>query len=73
MLDFFVLAMLLYPDVMRKAQDELDTVVGRSRPPAFEDKKGLPYIRAIVQEVLRWRPVGPLGAFHYPLTRGTTR
>lgn len=61
-LEVFVIAMLLYPDVMRKAQDELDNVVGRSRPPSFEDKTGLPYIRAVVQEVLRWRPVVPLGA-----------
>lgn len=57
----FVLAMLLYPDVLRKAQDEIDAVVGRDRLPAFGDKNKLPYIRALVKEVLRWRPVGPLG------------
>ena len=57
----FVLAMLLYPDVMRKAQAELDAVVGRDRLPTFEDRKNLHYIRAMVKEVLRWRPVGPLG------------
>ena len=62
-LEVFVIAMLLYPDVMRKAQDELDNVVGRSRPPSFEDKSSLPYISAVVQEVLRWRPVVPLGEF----------
>ncbi|RPD67493.1 cytochrome P450 [Lentinus tigrinus ALCF2SS1-7] len=56
----FVLAMLLFPDAMRKAQAELDAVVGRDRLPSFEDRKDLPYIRALVKEVLRWRPVGPL-------------
>ena len=55
--------MLLYPGVMCKAQEELDNVVGRSRPPSFEDKTSLPYVYALVQEVLRWRPVTPLGAF----------
>jgi cytochrome P450 len=53
--------MTLNPDVMKRAQTELDSVVGRSRLPTFEDKEKLPYIRAIVKETLRWRPVGPLG------------
>ena len=57
----FVLAMLLYPETMRKAQAELDTVVGRDLAPTFEDKNSLPYVRAIVKEVLRWRAPGPLG------------
>ncbi len=56
----FVQAMLLFPDAMRKAQKELDAVVGRDRLPSFEDRKNLPYVRAMVKEVLRWRPVGPL-------------
>ena len=60
--------MILYPDVMCKAQEELDNVVGRSRPPSFEDKTSLPYICAVVQEVLRWRPVAPLGVFTYFLS-----
>jgi cytochrome P450 len=53
--------MVLYPDVMRKAQHEIDTVVGGGRLPTFDDAPNLPYVRAIVKEVLRWRPVGPLG------------
>lgn len=64
----FVLAMTLYPDVMRKAQGELDAVVGRDRLPTFSDKDNLPYLRAIIKETLRWRPVGPLGMFlSYPM------
>ncbi|KAJ7081461.1 cytochrome P450, partial [Mycena crocata] len=60
-LSVFILAMRLYPDVMKKAQAEIDSVVGRDRMPTFADAKNLPYVRAIVKEVLRWRPVGPLG------------
>lgn len=56
-----MLAMVLYPDVMRKAQAEIDRVVGRDRLPNFGDYDNLPYMRAMVKEVLRWRPVGPLG------------
>ena len=57
--------MVNYPDVMQKAQAELDSVVGRERPPTFDDADALPYIRAIVQETLRWRPVSPLSMLIY--------
>jgi len=56
-----MLAMALYPDVMRKAQLEIDVVVGGGRLPTFADAPKLPYLRAMVKEVLRWRPVTPLG------------
>ena len=56
--------MLLYPDIQRKAQDELDVVTGRERLPTFEDRPRLPFIDAVCKEVLRWRPATPLGAFH---------
>ncbi|KAI0088578.1 cytochrome P450 [Irpex rosettiformis] len=60
----FVLAMLHYPGAMRKAQAELDAVVGQGRPPTFDDMPNLPYIRAMVKETLRWRPIAPLAALH---------
>lgn len=56
-----MLAMTLYPDVMRKAQAEIDALVGRERMPTFADRPQLPYVCALVKEVLRWRPVGPVG------------
>ena len=49
----FALAMIVYPDVQRKAQEELDRVVGRDRLPEFEDQPSLPYITAIQREVMR--------------------
>jgi cytochrome P450 len=57
----FFFAMALYPDVMRKAQAELDSVVGRGRLPEFSDRPVLPYVSAIVKETLRWFPVVPTG------------
>ena len=57
---YFVQAMVLYPGAMHRAQQELDNVVGRERLPAFNDQKDLPYITALVKEVLRWRPVAPM-------------
>jgi hypothetical protein len=56
--------MVLYPEVMRKAQEELDRVVGQDRLPSFSDKPALPYICAVIQEVLRWAPVTPLAVAH---------
>ena len=51
-----ILAMVAFPEVVLKAQKELDAVVGE-RMPQFEDVPKLPYIRAMVREVLRWRSV----------------
>lgn len=45
---------------MRKAQAELDAVVGQGQVPTFEDKDDLPYTQAVVREILRWRPPAPL-------------
>lgn len=48
----FVVAMLLYPEVQRKGQEELDSYLG-SRLPVFEDLPHLPYVHAIMLEALR--------------------
>lgn len=55
------LALTLYPDVKKRAQRELDSVLGRDRLPTFDDRPRLPYIDALCKEVLRWRMVVPLG------------
>ncbi|SCV44927.1 related to O-methylsterigmatocystin oxidoreductase [Fusarium fujikuroi] len=60
----FVLAMLLFPDVQRKAQQEIDSVVGTERLPQFEDRDNLPYVDALIKETLRWIPVTPMGVVH---------
>lgn len=52
------------PDVQKKAQQEIDRVVGRNRLPTYNDWEFLPYTEAIMREVLRWRPVLPLGVPH---------
>ncbi|KAI0321505.1 cytochrome P450 [Amylostereum chailletii] len=64
----FILAMLHYPEKMRKAQSELDAVVGRERMPEYTDRDSLPYVRALINEVLRWRPVAALGGSPHSVT-----
>ncbi len=55
--------MVLYPEVQRKAQAEIDEVVGKGRLPVFSDEEELPYVQAVLKEVLRWHPVAPLCTF----------
>ena len=57
----FLVAALLRPEIQTKAQEELDAVTGRERLPTFEDRPKLPFVDAICKEVLRWRPIAPLG------------
>lgn len=60
----FALAMVLFPDVQKRAQAEIDSVIGRDRLPTFEDRASLPYIEAILRETFRWQPILPLGVPH---------
>jgi cytochrome P450 len=53
----FCLPMCHYPDWQRRTQKEVDEVVGSSRMPNFDDIPSLPTVRAVIKEVLRWRPV----------------
>ncbi|KAI5121914.1 hypothetical protein M0805_000243 [Coniferiporia weirii] len=60
----FMLAMVLYPEAMRRGQEELDRVIGKDSLPCMEDKLNLPYINAICSEVLRWQAVAPFAVAH---------
>ena len=55
------LALVVFPHVQRRAQAELDAVVGRDRLPTFDDRPRLPYIEALCKELMRWHLVSPLG------------
>ena len=57
----FFLAMLLYPDIQARARRELEAAIGVLRLPTFEDFGSVPYIDALIKELLRWQPVVPLG------------
>ncbi|KAH9990432.1 cytochrome P450 [Russula vinacea] len=58
---WFIVATLVRPEIQTMAQEELDAVTGRERLPTFEDRPRLPFVDAICKEVLRWRPVSPIG------------
>ena len=53
--------MALHPHVVRKAQEELDRVVGNERLPELSDRENLPYVAALLKELLRWSCPLPFG------------
>ncbi|TPX18614.1 uncharacterized protein E0L32_002471 [Thyridium curvatum] len=65
----FIKAMMLYPRIQAKAQEEIDRVVGPERMPSWEDWDNLPYIRAVMKETLRWMPTTILGGMPHRLSK----
>ncbi|KAG8220285.1 cytochrome P450 [Butyriboletus roseoflavus] len=53
--------MFMFPEKQKRAQEELDRVVGPDRLLAFEDRPSLPYTEAIISECFRWHPTSPAG------------
>jgi cytochrome P450 len=59
----WVQAMVLFPDVARRAREEIEKVCG-DRMPTLEDETQMQYIRGCVKESMRWMPTAPLGVPH---------
>ncbi|KAF8435770.1 cytochrome P450 [Boletus edulis BED1] len=53
----FFLCMMLFPEVQKKAQAEIDSIVGHDRLVCLDDKSSLPYVNSVLKELLRWCPV----------------
>ncbi|CDP12826.1 unnamed protein product [Coffea canephora] len=52
--------LLKNPEILNKAAEELDRVIGQNRWVNEKDMPNLPYIEAIVKETMRMHPVVPL-------------
>ncbi|KAL1719677.1 cytochrome P450 [Schizophyllum commune] len=61
-LHVLVWLMVKYPEMQKKAQEEIDRVVGRL--PAHEDAKDLPYLQAVIKELHRMYVILPMGVPH---------
>jgi cytochrome P450 len=57
--------MYQYPDVQKKAQEEIDRVIGNTRLPTHLDQPDLPYIMAVMKESLRWHAATPQGMHRF--------
>ncbi|KAG6898411.1 hypothetical protein C0992_004122 [Termitomyces sp. T32_za158] len=53
-LTVFFLAMVLHPECQKRAQEEIDSVIGTGHLPDFSDRESLPYVECILQETLRF-------------------
>ncbi|KAH8114956.1 cytochrome P450 [Phellopilus nigrolimitatus] len=60
----FMLMMVRHPEVVKKAQAEIDRVVGADRLPTYDDRPNLPYVECILKEAFRINPPLPLGIPH---------
>ncbi|TFY82801.1 hypothetical protein EWM64_g1209 [Hericium alpestre] len=63
-LHFAILSLVLHPEVQKRAQAEIDRIVGRERLPDFSDQSSLPYVGAVFREIMRWKTAVPLGLPH---------
>jgi cytochrome P450 len=63
-LQSLVQALVVFPEAQRKAQEEIDRVIGSERVPTLDDIKDLPYVQAVVKEVILAK-----FCFHGKLTR----
>ena len=69
----FFLAMMVFPEVQKKAQEEIDRVIGIGRLPVTSDRQRLPYIEAVMKETHRWHPVLPMCLPHASVEEDTCR
>lgn len=63
-MQLFFLAMLVYPETQARTQAEIDQIIGNDRLFNLADRPDLPYVSALVSEVLHWHIVAPLGLPH---------
>ncbi|OQV00138.1 hypothetical protein CLAIMM_05676 [Cladophialophora immunda] len=66
---FFVKAMILYPECQKRAQEEIDGVVGGDRLPQWSDWHALGYTRSVMKETLRFYPPTITGGMPHAVTK----
>ncbi|CAN0908928.1 Cytochrome P450 78A9 [Linum grandiflorum] len=72
LIEWILARMVLHPEIQSKVQDELDRVVGKSRPLMESDVPSMVYLQALVKEGLRLHPPGPLLSWARLATTDTT-
>lgn len=52
--------MAVHPEIQKKAQKEIDQLLGGERLPTLSDRDDLPYISAVIKEIYRWHAPLPI-------------
>ncbi|XP_030830212.1 steroid 17-alpha-hydroxylase/17,20 lyase-like [Strongylocentrotus purpuratus] len=63
-LQWSLLYMAVFPKKQAKAQEELERIIGQSKRLSLEHKSQLPYLQAVINEVLRYSSLTILGVPH---------
>ena len=63
-LQWAILFMIHHPEIRKRVQEEIGSVVDKDRLPCMDDMPHLPYTRATIYEVMRRASVVPLGTTH---------
>ncbi|TAQ90978.1 hypothetical protein B7494_g699 [Chlorociboria aeruginascens] len=64
-LNTFVMASICFPEVIKRARAEVDSICGNPlRLPLVADMMDMPYVCAMIKEILRWRPTVPIVPQH---------
>lgn len=66
-LEWLIYILCNYPETQQKVQAELDRVVGPNRLPTYKDRTELPYLNAVLLELMRWKHFAPFGLPHMTL------
>ncbi|KAE9597654.1 hypothetical protein Lal_00041542 [Lupinus albus] len=64
-LEWAMSALLNHPEVLKKARDEIDTLIGQDRLINESDISKLPYLKNVMNETFRLHPAFPLLAPHF--------
>ncbi|XP_077977536.1 cytochrome P450 2U1-like [Glandiceps talaboti] len=64
---WFLIEMMLHPEIQKKIHQEIDEVVGVDRRPVYADHNNLPYLKAAMYEAMRLHSIVPLSVFHRTL------
>ncbi|KAG8711462.1 hypothetical protein FRC08_015862 [Ceratobasidium sp. 394] len=59
-----ILALVHDPQSQRQARAEIDGLYDEDTLPRWKDEQSLPFVRAVIKEVIRWRPPLPMAVPH---------
>nr|QST15081.1 CYP370C12 protein [Diaphanosoma celebensis] len=66
-LQWSILLMASYPEIQRKCQTEIDSVVPAREMPSLEHRSRMPYLEAVLMEIQRFSSLAPFGLMHVAL------